>query len=580
LEAWQDESLPGNRLGRGYKGFILTEVEAEVSAAGQPPKKLDFVLATSGGFGEDQGYRALAAIDGNSATGWGVHFGEARNPFLALRLAAPLATTADSLITVRLRHDSAIRRSVMGRFRLAMSSSPLYSSPEGGDSGSKFRLKEKPEDVSLLALPVDLGIPADVLEALETPEADRSEIEQEKVLRHFEWSVPELQDLYLKAERIAYELDLLNSQIPRVITTERMRPRITRVLARGNFLDKSGEIVEPAIPVVFGKLDTGERRANRLDLANWLVSKDNPLTARTFANRTWRMFFGTGLSKILEDLGSQGEWPTHPELLDWLAAEFMNPSAARTHTWDMKNLVRTIVTSHTYRQDSASTAELDIKDPDNRLLARQSRYRVDAEVVHDTLLAVSGLLVNRFGGPSVRPQQPPGYLAAMNFPKRDYSEGGGEHLYRRALYTEWQRTFLDPSLLAFDAPTREECTVNRVNSNTPLQALVVLNDPLYVEASRVFAQNILQSGETKLDRQLDWAFARALNRAPEKPERKILNTLFKKNMERFRQSPESARELLSIGEAPLPKEHDPVQLAALTTVARAILNLHEAITRN
>jgi hypothetical protein len=584
VEAWQEETLPGNRLGRGYKGFILSEVEAEMSVPGQQPRKLQFELATSGGFGEEQGYRAMHAIDGDAATGWGVHFGEARNPFLALRLNAPLTTTADAVITVKLCHNAPVRRAVMGRFRLALSASPLHSFPEGGDSGSKFRLKEKPENVALLALPVDLGIPAEVMEALNTPEADRSEAEQELVLRHFEWAAPELQDLHRKVERLAAKLDLLNAQIPRVIATERMRPRVTRVLARGNFLDTSGEIVEPAVPEMFGKLDTGERRATRLDLANWLVSKDNPLTARTFANRTWRLFFGTGLSKVLEDLGSQGEWPTHPELLDWLAAEFMTPSintaGGSTHNWDMKHLVRTIVTSHTYRQDSATNKKIESVDPDNRLLARQSRFRVDAEAVHDTLLAVSGLLVDKFGGPSVRPKQPAGYLAAMNFPKRDYSEGRGDDLYRRALYTEWQRTFLHPSLLTFDAPTREECTVNRVNSNTPLQALVVLNDPLYVEAARVFAQNILQSGQPKLDGQLDWAFARALNRKPEKSERKILSTLYQNNLQRFRQAPESAREFLSIGEAPLTNGQDPAELAALTTVARAILNLHETITRN
>ena len=231
------------------------------------------------------------------------------------------------------------------------------------------------------------------------------------------------------------------------MVSESVEPRETRVLPRGDWMNESGAIVEPAVPGFLGKLDTGDRRANRLDLANWIVSPSNPLTARVFANRMWREYFGAGLSKVLEDLGSQGEWPTHPELLDWLAAEFMQPAwqPEGTHAWDVKHLVRTIVTSYTYRQSSAVTPQLEEKDPYNRLLARQSRFRVDAEVVHDIALSVSGLLVEQFGGPSVRPYQPDGYLAAMNFPKREYSASRGPDLYRRGVYTVWQRTFLHPA---------------------------------------------------------------------------------------------------------------------------------------
>ena len=288
--------------------------------------------------------------------------------------------------------------------------------------------------------------------------------------------------------------------MPRVILTESTRPRVTRILPRANWMDETHEIVEPAVPAFLAKLDTGGRRATRLDLANWLVSPQNPLTARAFVNRLWRQFFGTGLSKVLEDLGSQGEWPVHPELIDWLAAEFMHPewNAAGAHDWDVRHLVRTIVTSHTYRQSSMSNAQIDERDPDNRLLARQNCYRVDAEIVHDIALSVSGLLVEQFGGPSVRPYEPEGYMAAMNFPKREYSASRGHDLYRRALYTEWQRTFLHPTLLTFDAPTREECTVNRVSSNTPLQALDLMNDPIFVETARVFAANIDHPGRPNL----------------------------------------------------------------------------------
>jgi hypothetical protein len=296
----------------------------------------------------------------------------------------------------------------------------------------------------------------------------------------------------------------------------------------------------------------------------------------------WREFFGTGLSKVLEDLGSQGEWPTHTELLDWLAAEFMKPefNAAGTHDWDVKHLIRTIVTSHTYRQSSLSDPQLEEKDPDNRLLARQSRFRADAETVRDIALEVSGLLVEQFGGPSVKPYQPDGYLAALNFPKREYATSRGGDLYRRGVYTHWQRTFLQPSLAAFDAPTREECTVTRVNSNTPLQALVLLNDPTYVEAARVFAQNILEQGGRSSNSRIDWAFRRALGRPPTKEERRILSRLYAKNLTRFRSDQTGAEDFIRVGEAPMPADEKAADLATMTSLARVILNLHEVITRN
>jgi hypothetical protein len=253
--------------------------------------------------------------------------------------------------------------------------------------------------------------------------------------------------------------------------------------------------------------------------------------------------------------------------------------AAGAHGWDVKHVIRTIVLSRTYRQSSMSNPQLEERDPDNRLLARQSRMRVDAEMVHDMALDVSGLLVDKFGGPSVRPYEPDGYLATLNFPKREYAASHGDDLYRRGVYTFWQRTFLHPTLVTFDAPTREECTVNRVNSDTPLQALDLLNDPIYVEAARVFAQHILQDGGHSAPERLDWAFVRALGRKPTLAERRTLDALYRKNLARYQAAPASAQQLLHVGETPVAKE-PPAELAAMTTVARAILNLHEAITRN
>jgi Protein of unknown function (DUF1553)/Protein of unknown function (DUF1549)/Planctomycete cytochrome C len=569
IEVVQDASLPANRLARGADRFVLTEVEAEKSpdANGQAnrARKLEFILSTTDGAGELPENRAMNAIDGDPKTGWGVSFADNRGSFLALRLAQKLRTGRDSIITVRLRQDSDLRSATIGRFRLALSSAQ-YSWPD--------HTAKTPTPMN--------GLADAVVRALKEPAGKRTRAQQTALRDFFKWSSPELQPLIARRARLEAELDMLTSQIPRVVITEATMPAVSRVMARGNFRDESGEVVEPAIPVVFGKLEAGNRRATRLDLANWIASKENHLTARVFVNRLWRQFFGAGLSKVLDDLGSQGEWPTHPKMLDWLASEFMHPTwkTESMHDWDVKHIVRLIVTSHTYRQASLTGLQLSERDPDNRLLARQSRFRVDAESVRDIALGISGLLVEKFGGPSVRPYQPERYLAMLNFPMRDYSADRGESLYRRGLYTHWQRTFLHPSLLIFDAPPREECTVNRVSSNTPLQALALLNDPIYVEAARVFAQNILKQGGGTVGARIDWAFLRALGRKPAPQERRLLTDLHRKSLAGFQRDPGSAKELISIGDAPLPKNMSAPALAAMTTVARAILNLHETITRN
>ena len=575
IEVVQDETLPGNRLARGADRFVLTEVEA---LAGK--KQLAFTLATEGDpLGQMPENSPMTVIDNNPKTGWGISFGEARSPFLALRLAEPLVTNSDSVVTIRLHHDSEYRKATIGRFRLALSQA-AYSWPENAESGVK--LKARKGDDGLLTTAAERGLPIKVEEALKLAEDKRTDDQKKLIARHFAWSNPALTDLNVKIAQLETARGILQSQIPEVMVTEATEPRETRILPRANWMDDTNEIVQPAVPGFLGKLDTAGRRATRLDLANWLVSPTNPLTPRAFVNRQWRQFFGIGLSKAVEDLGSQGEWPTYPDLLDWLAAEFVQPAwePEGTHPWDVRHLLRTIVMSHTYRQSSVSNPQIDERDPDNRLLARQKPFRVDAEVVHDTELAISGLLVDRFGGPSVRPLEPEGYLAAMNFPKREYSASHGADLYRRGLYTEWQRTFLHPSLLNFDAPTREECVVNRVGSNTPLQALDLLNDPIFVEAARVFAQHILENGGRKIGDQIDWAFEQAVNRPPTERERQILEDLHQQSLAKFRQSLDDARQFTSVGESPLDAHRKPANLAAMTTVARAILNMHETITRN
>jgi Protein of unknown function (DUF1553)/Protein of unknown function (DUF1549)/Planctomycete cytochrome C len=595
IDVVQDESLPGARYARGADRFLLSEVDVQLVEPGVAARTVTLSMATvndappsAPSSNVDPSMPPLAAIDGDPRTAWGIRFGEARNPFLAVRFAEPLTTSAESRIVVTLRHDSELRGAVIGRLRLALSAD-AFAWPPVADAGRRARSRD-PDGGRTWAS----GLPEDVLRALRRPAEDRDETERNAVRDYRIWATPELAADYADVQRLETERGLLEAAIPRVLTTASVDPVVTRILPRGNWMDDSAPVVEPAIPRFLGALDTRGERATRLELATWLASRGNPLTARAFVNRTWREFFGMGLSKVLDDLGSQGEWPTHPELLDWLASEFMHPEfdpstgsgspratsggdAASTHDWDVRHVIRLIVTSHTYRQSSAA-ATGDV-DPENRLLAHQNRFRVDAENVRDVALHVSGLLAERLGGPSVSPVEPPGYLAALNFPKREYSASHGADLYRRGLYTTWQRTYLHPSLLNFDAPTREECTVNRSTSNTPLQALDLLNDPIYVEASRVFAQQAIASGGKTFRTRLDWVFDRALNRPPTVEERALLSLLYERNVKRFAAAPATAREFMSKGEAPLPLDRNLAPFAAMATVTRAVLNLHELITR-
>ena len=351
------------------------------------------------------------------------------------------------------------------------------------------------------------------------------------------------------------------------------KPRTVRLLPRGNWMDETGEVMKPAFPSYLPQPKIEGREPNRLDLAQWLVSRDNPLTARVVMNRLWKQFFGIGLSKVLDDVGAQGEPPVNPELLDWLACEFMDSK------WDMKHMVRTIVTSDAYKQTSLATPQLAAADPYNRELARQSTFRVDAECVRDAALSVSGLLVRTIGGPSVKPYQPEGYWENLNFPTRTYPNDTGEKQYRRGLYTWWQRSFLHPSMLAFDAPNREECCAERNRSNIPQQALVLLNDPSYVEAARSLAARILKECSGSSEERMAWAWRQVLQRLPRVEEMETVMPLLRKHVEQYKADPTAAEALLKTGLTAVPPDVDKSELAAWTHVSRVLLNLHETITR-
>jgi Protein of unknown function (DUF1553)/Protein of unknown function (DUF1549)/Concanavalin A-like lectin/glucanases superfamily/Planctomycete cytochrome C len=372
-------------------------------------------------------------------------------------------------------------------------------------------------------------------------------------------------------------VDELDREIPSVMVMSEMeKPRDTFVLGRGDYRNR-GEKVSPNIPAVLPPLPADAPK-NRLTLARWLVDPGNPLTARVAVNHFWQMYFGIGIVKTSEDFGSQGDPPSNQQMLDWLATEFV------ASKWDVKEMQRLIVTSATYRQSSKVTPELLEKDPENRLLARGPRFRLPAEMIRDNALCLSGLINTKIGGPSVLPYQPKGLWEEMAFGEKfsaqTYVQSHGADLYRRSMYTFWKRTVPYPSLNTFDAPSREKCTARRTTTNTPLQALVLMNDPTYVEASRKFAErDIRAAGPNETDR-IRYAFRMATDRDPTPQELAILDTLYRKERAHYDSDPSDAEKLLSIGESPRDKKLDTVDLAAMTLVTSTILNMDETVTKN
>ena len=467
-----------------------------------------------------------------------------------------------------------------------------FSSPVSVKAGETFAVEIKQDSSSsalksfrigvttnaeALAGPLSFPPAKEIADLLLIDPVKRDDKQNEKLIAHFKSISPETADARKKLADAQKAKDEFESKIPRcLVSVTNTQPRTVRILPRGNFLVETGDIMQPALPAYLvgdGKNPDG-RKLNRLDLANWLVSQENPLTARVVMNRLWKQFFGLGLSKVVDDLGAQGELPPNQPLLDWLACEFMDSG------WDTKHMVRLIVSSDAYQQTSVSSKKLRARDPQNRELAVQSRWRLDAELVRDNALAASGLLVEKIGGPSVKPYQPDGYWENLNFPARTYDNSDGQDQYRRGLYTWWQRSYLHPSMVAFDAPTREECAAERNRSNIPQQALVLLNDPTYVEASRALAVRILKEGGTDAKSRLAWAWRHVLSRAPRSDELKTIQPLLEKQLDEYRSDSKSAESLLKIGQTPLPKDLDPSELAAWTNIARVILNLHETITRS
>jgi hypothetical protein len=361
-----------------------------------------------------------------------------------------------------------------------------------------------------------------------------------------------------------------------MVMRERETPRETKILTVGQYDSPlNDELLQVGTPTSLGIL-AGNAPRNRLSLAQWITSTSNPLTARVTVNRFWQQIFGTGIVKTTEDFGTQGELPSHPLLLDWLAADFQE------HNWDVKRLLKTMVMSETYRQSSHTTAEAQQLDPYNRLLSHSPRFRLPSHTIRDQVLSVSGLLVTKLGGPSVKPYQPEGLWADFSFGKIKYKQDSGDALYRRSLYTFWRRSLGPPNM--FDEANRQICSVRTARTNTPLHALTTLNDITYVEAARVFAQRVMQQHDQH-EQRLEQLFRAALLRTETAKEKEILQQMFTKAHAYYQGSPDRCKELLQVGEMPYEQILDSlnikdlINLAAYTNIANMIFNTDEFLTR-
>lgn len=435
-----------------------------------------------------------------------------------------------------------------------------------------YGLQLSAEDAKKLATGLEA---TGLVEIFSIPTADRTDAQRDQVRRYYLDSVdPAYRQLSTElAELDRQKAELIKAFPATMVMAEMPQPRQAYLLKRGAY-DQRGDAVSPGVPSSLPPLPK-DAPANRLGLARWLIDPAHPLTARVAVNRWWQMFFGAGLVETVEDFGAQGAWPTHPELLDWLATELSG-----NRRWNVKSLIKQIVLSATYRQSSHVSPELLQRDPKNQLLARGPRFRLPAETIRDSALAMSGLLSDRIGGPSVKPYQPDGLWQDVSVERRAvYERDQGPDLYRRSMYTFWKRTCPPPGMTTFDAPDRETCTIRRARTNTPLQALVLMNDPTYLEAARTLAERALTEGGKADESRLDYLFQLAVSRRPKAAESKELIKMLSGAKEKLRAAPDSAEKLLAIGDSPRNTMLDANEFAAWTTLSSVVLSLDETITK-
>jgi len=572
LECFPDPSLPEKSLGRYANGnFVLTRIEVQVSAP-TIKKSIEVKLRKGVADYSQKNWDISAVNDGNQSKGWAIDGPTKKEPRKALFAFDSLVNVPpEATLTVTLHHEALSQHNI-GRFRVSVSSM-------------------NPETLGLDGTTV----PKDVRDVLAVSPDKRKPKQKEALQKYFRESVPSelLKADAALAQAMKKATEYAKSLPSSMVMRERSTPRDAFILKRGEY-DKPGDKVVRGLPAVLPAMPEGAPM-NRLGLAQWMVSRENPLTARVWVNREWERFFGTGLVKTSENFGSQSEYPSHPQLLDWLAAEFMEPTVApnvsgiAAQPWNMKAFQKLIVTSATYRQSSSSLTDAASSkhhpgtkiDPQNRLLWRGPRFRLPGEVIRDQALAVSGLLAPKIGGSSVRPYMPAGVWdeTSKYGNLRNYKHDMDDGLYRRTMYTIWKRTAAPPTMLLFDAPNREICTVKRSRTNTPLQALSLLNEVTFVEAARRLAERILtEGGETSAER-LAFGFQLVTARKPSADELRILQDGLNSDLARFSSKAPNADSLLTFGDAKSSSTLDKAELAAWTLTANVLLNLDEVVTR-
>jgi len=573
LETLPDPSLPAQSLGRGFNGnFVLTGVSAELQVGDAAPVAVA-LKKVQADYEQPNYTAAKIRLDvrptegrGTESFGWAIDGNDpakkiARRVFFAPE--SPVEAAAGSVLIIRITHDSQFADHNAGRIRLSVS-----------DADS--------DQVGL----GDGGLPADVRTILNLAQESRSADQTAQLQKYFREQtdnpIRKAQSALMDAEAKVVEF---NANLPTTMVMKETTPREAFILTRGEY-DRPTDKVQRATPAFLPPLPEGASN-DRLGFAQWVVSDTNPLTARVWVNREWERFFGTGLVKTSENFGAQAEYPSHPELLDWLADQFMHPTTLpvvvgkSAQAWDMKAFQKLILMSATYRQTSHTDKDRHAVDPDNRLLSRGPRFRLSAELIRDQALAVSGLLVNKIGGPSVRPYMPEGVWdeTSKYGDLRGYKHDKGEGLYRRTMYTIWKRTAAPPSLLLFDATNREVCTIKRSRTNTPLQALALMNEVTFVEAARGLALRMVQEGGSTDSDRLIYGFRLVIGRAPSAHEQQVLAEGLQSDRETFTRSPDAAAQLLKVGDLSVKSTLDPVELATWTTTANVLLNLDEFVTR-
>jgi len=566
LEVLPDSSLGGGGgFGRGGNGnIVVTKLELEIEPPGDA-KAIPVELKRAEADYEQEGWPATNVLKGEKGKGWAIdgHSADKRQPRrLAVFPAKAVTVPENSRLVIRIRQE-AFDGHTIGRFRLAFS----------------------PDESSLLGVS-GVKLPDAVKAALAIDRGQRTAEQKAEITKFYRANVDgPISRAVMARDAAKKSVDSFRDSLPSAMVMTEGTPRDAFVLIRGEY-DKRGDKVDAALPAFLPRLPEGTK-ADRLSLAKWIVARDNPLTARVWVNRMWERFFGMGLVKTSENLGSQAEYPSHPELLDWLAAEFMESDSMPAvngqpaKPWDMKAFIKMLLLSSTYRQQSTVRPETLAKDPANRLLSRANRIRLPGEAVRDAALASSGLLVPTIGGQSVRPWMPDGVWdeTSKYGDLRGYKPDAGAGRYRRTMYTIWKRTAGPPTMLLFDAPNRETCTVKRSRTNTPLQALALLNETTFVEAAHGLAKRMIaEGGETPADR-ISHGFRLAIGRRPTPHELATLAGGFEADLKRFTAEPAAAEHYATVGLVPRPEGVPVAEFAAYSLVANVIINLDEFVMR-